>query len=94
VPRIKLFGGLRRHVTEYEFEVPGRSIKEVLKTLCENNAALGEAIFEGGELRTHIRVLIAGRAVELDEGLDTIVGETDEIAIFPPIAGGSVNVPN
>ncbi len=89
MPHIKLFGGLRRHVKEHEFDLPGQSIDEVLQALCTDNTALYDAIFDGESLRAHVRVMVSGRDVELDEGLNTPVGEADEIAIFPPIAGGS-----
>jgi molybdopterin synthase sulfur carrier subunit len=89
MPHVKLFGGLRRHVKEYELDIPGQSIDEVLQTLCTENTALCDAIFDGDNLRAHVRVMVSGRDVELDEGLHTTVGEADEIAIFPPIAGGS-----
>jgi molybdopterin synthase sulfur carrier subunit len=89
MPHVKLFGSLRRYVNEHEFDIPGQSIDDVLKTLCTENAALCAAIFDGDKLRPHVRVMISGRDVELDEGLNTPVGEADDIAIFPPIAGGS-----
>lgn len=89
MPHVKLFGGLRRHVKEREFDIPGQSINEVLRALCTGNAALCAAIFDGDKLRPHVRVMVSGRDIELDEGLNTPVGEADEIAVFPPIAGGS-----
>ena len=89
MPHVKLFGGLRRHVTEYEFDIPGQSIDEVLQALCTKNAALCAAIFDGDKLRPHVRVMVSGRDIELDEELNTPVEEADDIAIFPPIAGGS-----
>lgn len=88
MPQVKLFGGLRRHVTQHELEVPGTTINEVLQTLCDQYPALGEAIFDEEELRPHIRVLVAGRDMELNKGLKTAVNDDDGIAIFPPIAGG------
>jgi molybdopterin synthase sulfur carrier subunit len=59
-----------------------------LQALCQENPTLHDAIFDGDSLRTHVRVMVAGRDVDLKEGLNTPVRETDEIAIFPPIAGG------
>ena len=88
MPHLKLFGGLRRHVTQHEFDVPGHSVDDVLQILCQENPTLRDAIFDGDHLRAHVRVMIAGRDVDLKEGLNTLVSETDEIAIFPPIAGG------
>ena len=88
MPNVKLFGGLRRHVKQHELDIPGTTINEVLQILCNQYSALGEAIFDENDLRPHIRVLVAGRDMELDDGLNTIVNHNDDIAIFPPIAGG------
>ena len=89
MPLVRLFGGFRQYVAEHELEIPGQSIIEILQALCAENVALREALFDGDELRAHVRVMVAGRDVELDEGLDTVVSEADEIAVSPPIAGGS-----
>jgi len=87
--KVKLFGGLRGKVNASEVEGTGRTISEVLEGLSQNNAALGEAILEqDGRLRPHVRVMVNGLDSELKQGLATPVGEADEIAIFPPIAGG------
>jgi molybdopterin synthase sulfur carrier subunit len=60
-----------------------------LQSLCAENIALSSAIFDGDHLRAHLRVLVNGRDIELAQGLDTRVDAHDQIAIFPPIAGGS-----
>ena len=49
---------------------------------------LQAAIFDGDALHPYVRVMINGRDSELAQGLDTIVSANDQIAIFPPIAGG------
>jgi molybdopterin converting factor small subunit len=45
-------------------------------------------IFDGVALHPYVRVMINGRDSELEQGLDTIVSTNDQIAIFPPLAGG------
>jgi molybdopterin synthase sulfur carrier subunit len=88
IMRIKLFGGLRQTAGSPEFEVSGTTIKEALEDLCRDNQALREAIFDGSVLRPHVRVMVNGRDCEFSGGLETAVYENDQIAIFPPIAGG------
>jgi molybdopterin synthase sulfur carrier subunit len=88
IMRIKLFGGLRQTAGSPEFEVSGATIREALENLCAENDNLRAAIFDGNMLRPHVRVMVNGRDCELESGLETAVFENDQIAIFPPIAGG------
>ncbi len=85
---IKLFGNLRDYVRSPVSEVPGQTVEEILRTLCGGNQDLGAAVFDGASLRPYIRVMVNGHDIELADGLETRVSETDSIAIFPPIAGG------
>jgi molybdopterin synthase sulfur carrier subunit len=86
---VKLFGGLRNRGAAPQTEVSGTTVHEVLSTLCAGNDELRSAIFNGEELQPHVRVMIGGRDIELSQGLDTLVSETDQLAVFPPIAGGA-----
>jgi MoaD family protein len=88
--KIKLFGGLRRQVGATELPASGTTVRDVLANLSAAHPELGEALFgeSDGDLRPHIRIIINGVDSELSEGLDTPVREGDQIAIFPPIAGG------
>jgi molybdopterin synthase sulfur carrier subunit len=86
--KIKLFGILRQEAGSAEQEVSGATIREALENLCLDNEMLRAAIFDGNELRPHVRVLVNGHDCELAQGLETTVSEDDQIAVFPPIAGG------
>jgi molybdopterin synthase sulfur carrier subunit len=85
---VKLFGGLRDHAAAAQIEVSGATVREILLALCAGNDPLRSAIFDGEELQPHVRVMITGRDIELNQGLDTPVSDIDQLAIFPPIAGG------
>ena len=87
---IKLFGGLRQIAGGAEMNESGTTIREVLQKVSARNETLGAALFsEGGaELHPHVRVMVNGVDSELLEGLETAVDEDDQIAIFPPLAGG------
>jgi molybdopterin synthase sulfur carrier subunit len=89
MPTVKLFGNLRRDANASEILTSGDTVRAVLQSLCADNAALSSAIFDGAQLRAHLRVLVNGRDIELAQGLDTPIESQDQIAIFPPIAGGA-----
>ena len=86
--RVKLFGNLRQHTDQAAVTVSGATIGQVLQQLCVAYPTMEEAILDGDRLQPHVRVMVNGHDIELADGLDTSVSETDQIAIFPPIAGG------
>lgn len=88
MPQVRLFGNLRKLASTTTLEFAGDTVREVILALCAANEDLCGAILDDGHLRPHVRVMVAGRDVVLTGGLDTPVGEADQIAIFPPIAGG------
>lgn len=86
--KVKLFGGLRTTAGWTEKQVACATIRGALETICMENEMLQAAIFDGVDLHPYVRVMINGHDSELARGLDTIVSANDQIAIFPPIAGG------
>ena len=88
MPLISLFGNLRRLAGVSQAQASGATVRHVIETLCVGNAALRDAILHRDTLRAHVRVMVNGYDVELAQGLDTLVRADDQIAIFPPIAGG------
>ena len=85
---LKFFGGLRAKAGQAEYVIQAATVGEALAQLCAANEDLQEAIFDGGQLRPHVRVMVNGHDTELLDGLETPVREGDQIAVFPPIAGG------
>jgi len=88
MPTVKLFGGLRNHVDNHELSVPGETVQNILDQLCHGRDDLKDALFDGPDLAAYVRVMVNGRDIELAQGLATRVNQEDQIAIFPPIAGG------
>lgn len=86
--KVKLFGGLRKTAGSSQVEGSGVTIREVLEHICIQNEPLRKSIFDGRELHPHVRVILNGHDSELLQGLETPVSKDDQIAIFPPIAGG------
>jgi molybdopterin synthase sulfur carrier subunit len=47
-----------------------------------------KAVFEDGELSSVMILLVNGRNVRITGGLATPVSPTDEVSVFPMVAGG------
>jgi molybdopterin synthase sulfur carrier subunit len=86
--KIKLFGRLRQIAGNAEQEASGATIRGALEQICQDNETLRAAIFDGDALQSHVRVMVNGHDSEFAQGLDTPVSPDDQIAVFPPIAGG------
>ena len=72
-----------------ETEVEASSVGEALEALYERYDGLRDRITEDGELRRFINVFVGGEDIRFGQGLDTPVGEGDEITILPAVAGGT-----
>ena len=89
----KLFADLAeragdRHVT-VDVE-PGATVAEALDALLADREALAERVLDDqGELRSQINVLRNGNEIHSQEaGMETVLEEGDELALFPPVSGG------
>ncbi len=66
----------------------GATVGDLLAALeSEYDGLAGELVVDG-ELREHLSVLLNGRDVVHQEGLDTPLSEGDAVSVFPPVAGG------
>ena len=74
---------------EAETEVQGASVGEALDALYERYDGLRDRITENGELRRFVNVYVGGEDIRFGKGLDTPVGDGDEITILPAVAGGA-----
>ena len=90
MPQVKLFGTLRQHAGSPQLAIEGETVRNVLQALCADKPELCEAIFTADQtgLRPHIRIMLNGRDIDMLRGFETPVGESDTLAIIPPIAGG------
>ena len=90
--RVKIFATLRQLVGEKEVEVrvdTGDTVRNVLKKLVAEYPALRERVLDdNGNLQGSVLLLLNGRNIEFLAGLNSTIQESDELAIFPPIAGG------
>jgi len=69
-------------------EVPGDTVGEVLEALYDRYSELRERIAQDGGLRRFVNVYVGGEDIRFLDGLDTPVGDGDEITILPAVAGG------
>jgi Molybdopterin converting factor, small subunit len=75
---------------ERAIEVDGATIGDAVQALVGRHPGLaGQLLTPDGELHRFVNVYLNGRDVRYLDGLDTPVGERDEIRLLPAIAGGS-----
>ena len=75
----------------HESDLQKVTLKDLLEKLSARGENQAELIFdpESGEVSQHIRILINGcHYTHLPEKLETVLKDGDEVAIFPPMAGG------
>jgi molybdopterin synthase sulfur carrier subunit len=95
--KIKVSGYLNykkavRNLSFSEIEIPAASLRSLFDVLSKRHGeTFTDLILDSKtkEIRGDIRILLNGRhVIHLPDGLDTELKEGDEIALFPPIAGG------
>jgi molybdopterin synthase sulfur carrier subunit len=74
---------------EGETEVEASSVGEALEVVFERYDGLRDRITENGELRRFVNVYAGGEDIRFGQGLDTPVGDGDEVTILPAVAGGA-----
>ena len=79
-------------VGKHQVSLPeGSSLRDALAFLRKDlGGPFGEEAYnDAGELREHIIVLLNGvHCRHLPDGLGTLLKDGDQVAIFPPLAGG------
>ena len=92
---VRLYAGLREAAGQRDFEVDlpaGAVVSELLRRLIALRPKLdGKILDENGHVRQYVAVFVNGRDIRHLDGLGTPVQPGDEIAIFPPVAGGGLS---
>ncbi|NPV30053.1 MAG: MoaD/ThiS family protein [Firmicutes bacterium] len=94
--KVKFFALLREITGLKETDAfQGATVRELLESLCAKyGRRLEEWVFAPREaqgprsLSGNVIILVNGRAIEHLAGLETPLKKTDEVAIFPKLAGG------
>ncbi|MFC7187827.1 ubiquitin-like small modifier protein 1 [Halorubrum yunnanense] len=68
---------------------PGDTVDDALDALLDAHPDLRDRVIEDEAVADHINVLRNGRNVRQDDGLETTLDAGDELALFPPVSGGS-----
>jgi molybdopterin synthase sulfur carrier subunit len=91
--QVRVYGTLRKvmgGVKEATVHLTGQSTAgEILQHLVTTYPGLGEKVFRGErELQGGVGLFVNGRSTRFLDGLDTLIQEGDQLALFPPIGGG------
>jgi molybdopterin synthase sulfur carrier subunit len=88
----KLFADLAERAGDKHVTVDtaaGDTVGDALEALLAKAPELEGRVLEDGDLRSQINVLRNGTNVLVEEdGLETVLEEGDELALFPPVSGG------
>ena len=86
--------GLKKIIGQREIEVSipeESSVEALLSQMVQNwGEALSSNIFEPGSTRllSHIRLMVNGQDIGFLKGMETLLGDGDEVLILPPVSGG------
>ena len=89
--RVRFFARFRELFgSEVSTEVrDGISLTDLVKQIAEKNSEGNAAIFdEQGAFREFVILMQNGRRIDTGDAAKTPVADGDEIAVFPPVAGG------
>lgn len=64
------------------------TIGNLLEQLEAEHAELEGELIEDGSVRAQVNILLNGRNVLHEDGLDTALADGDTVSVFPPVAGG------
>ena len=73
---------------EGEIEVEGATVGEALDAVFDRHNGLRDRITQDGDLRRFVNVYVCGEDIRFQDGLETSIGEGDEVTILPAVAGG------
>ena len=73
-------------------DVPRRVVRDALDCLSRKYPGVRDRVLtESGELRPHVNIFVATESIRYTGGLDTPIGEGEEITIVPAVSGGSAH---
>jgi molybdopterin synthase sulfur carrier subunit len=90
VPTVHLPAALKDHAGgNRRVAVAGATVAVVLAALGEAHPGVGQRVLDDrGDLRRHVNVFVNGESIRYLDGIDTPVGDGDEVWILPAVSGG------
>jgi len=90
MPTIRIPTPLRKYTQgREEVTVAGATVGAVLEALERDATGIRERILDdAGKVRRFVNIFVGEEDIRFLEGLQTPVGERDEVSIVPAIAGG------
>ncbi len=88
--KLKAFARFRETFgKELDVELDGKATAmDLLTGLCEPHNAHDIIFDESGGIKKYVNILVNGRHIQSLSGIKTELADGDEVAIFPPVAGG------
>lgn len=88
--KVKLFANFREVTKKKEVEVnvEGNTVRDVVSALMHDYPNLEPLMLTGQDIKPYVNILLNGKSVRDQEGLDSKVKEGDDITVFPPVSGG------
>jgi sulfur-carrier protein len=72
-----------------DVDVTARTVRDAIAELDKRHPGIAARLLDGaGAVKPFIRIFVGSEDIGALSGLDTPLGERDEIAIVPAIAGG------
>ena len=75
---------------EKAVEGAGENLAALFADLETRHAGIQARIVDGGELRRFVNVYLNDEDVRFLDGINTALGDNDNVTILPAVAGGSV----
>jgi len=74
---------------ELGVELDGKAtVMDLLTGLCAPHGSHDLIFDESGRIKKYVNILVNGRHIQSLSGIKTELVDGDEVAIFPPVAGG------
>ncbi len=88
--RVRFFAQFReRYGGDHRVDpAPGASVADVVRFVAGSDGGEDGAVGLDGRVRDYVILIRNGRRIEHDEAEATRVEDGDEVAVFPPVAGG------
>lgn len=89
--KVRAFAGFREILgKDLELDIEkGSTIADLLNELAASSQAFKESAFDdSGRLQDYVLLMLNKKRIDPRQDLSTEMHEGDELAIFPPVAGG------